>query len=141
VRLTSVTKNVAQAAAHFGNSNCDLGGFGRQILNEVVGKPSTDVEQLTRVWQRLLTELSRLRSLELTYVRISETCAALSKAGAPAWAERLKVEIATSEFDPAAPPDWKEAWNWAFQLGYLEKIGAASDLGRLHAQRLTVEKE
>ncbi len=141
VRLTSVTKNIAQAAAHFGNSNSDLAGFGRQILNEVVGKPSTDAEQLTRVWQSLLTKLDRLRSLELTYVRISETSAVLSKAGALAWAERLRVEIATSESDPAVPPDWKEAWNWAFQLAYLEKIGAASDLGRLHTQRLTVERE
>src|ERR1700721_1994990 len=59
----------------------------------------------------------------------------------PFWAERLKVEVATSESDPAIPTDWKEAWNWAFQLAYLEKIGATSDLGKLHAQRLLVEKE
>jgi transcription elongation GreA/GreB family factor len=141
VRFTSVTKNIAQAAAQFAHSNCDLAGFGRQILNEVVGKPNTDVEKMTRVWQGLRAKLSRLRSLEMAYARISETSTALSNAGAPAWAERLKNEIATSESDPAIPSDWKEAWNWAFQLAYLEKIGATSDLGKLHTQRLLVEKE
>jgi hypothetical protein len=109
VRLASVKEDIARAAAQFGNSNCDLAGFGRRILTEAVGKPSTDVEHLTRVWRALLTKLSRLRSLEPTCVQISATCSALSKAGAAAWAERLKAEIATSEFDPGIPPDWVSA--------------------------------
>jgi hypothetical protein len=39
------------------------------------------------------------------------------------------------------PSDWKATWNWAAQLTYLERIGAASDLATLQRERLAIEKD
>ena len=62
------------------------------------------------------------------------------KTGAPVWAERLRSEPVDDDGDPAAPADWREAWQWAVQLNYLETIGATADLTRLHQERLETEK-
>ena len=40
----------------------------------------------------------------------------------------------------AAPNDWREAWEWAARLTYLETIGASSHLAQLHQERLEIEK-
>ena len=133
-------ENVAQAVAQFDGSNTDLAGFARQILTELVGKPNADIERLTRVWQGILSKLGHVRALEPSFVRITNTCGELSKAGVPAWAERLRSEPAGEETDPAAPNDWREAWEWAARLTYLERIGASSHLAQLHQERLEIRK-
>jgi len=74
IRLTAVTKDVAEAVAQFDGSNTDLAGFARQILTELVGKPSADIERLTRVWQGMLSKLGHIRALEPFYDRITNTC-------------------------------------------------------------------
>ncbi|KJC45292.1 hypothetical protein UP06_14790 [Bradyrhizobium sp. LTSP857] len=140
VRLAAVAKNVAEAVAQFDGSNTDLAGFARQILTELVGKPNADIERLTRVWQGILSKLGQVRALAPFFDRITYTCSELSKAGVPAWAERLRSEPASEATDPAAPNDWREAWEWAARLTYLEKIGASSHLAQLHQERLEIEK-
>nr|WP_249163478.1 AAA domain-containing protein [Bradyrhizobium diazoefficiens] len=140
VRLAVVAKNVAEAVAQFDGNNTDLAGFARQILTELVGKPNADIERLTRVWQGILSKLGQVRALEPFFDRITNTCDELSKAGVPAWAERLRNEPASEATDPTAPNDWREAWEWAARLTYLEKIGATSHLAQLHQERLEIEK-
>jgi very-short-patch-repair endonuclease/transcription elongation GreA/GreB family factor len=140
IRLAAVAKNVADAVAQFDGSNTDLAGFARQILTELVGKPNADIERLTRVWQGILSKLGHVRALEPSFDRITNACGGLSKAGVPAWAERLRSEPASEETDPAVPNDWREAWEWAARLTYLEKIGASSHLAQLHQERLEIEK-
>jgi very-short-patch-repair endonuclease len=140
VRLASVTRNVAEAATQFDASDCDIAGYAKQILNELIGKPTLDSERLTKVWQSLLARLGHIRSLEPLYDRITVTTRAVAHAGAPLWAERLRTEAVQDDADPAAPTDWPEAWEWATQLNYLEAIGATADLARLHQERLETEK-
>ena len=95
---------------------------------------------MTRVWQGVLSKLGHVRALEPFYDRIADTCGELSKAGVPAWAERLRSEPAGDAADLAAPNDWREAWEWAARLTYLETIGASSHLAQLHQERLEIEK-
>ena len=103
IRLTAVTKDIAETVAQFDGSNTDLAGFARQILTELVGKPSADVERLTRVWQGVLSKLGHVRALEPFYDRIADTCGELAKAGVPTWAKRRKSEPVGDAIDPAAP--------------------------------------
>jgi very-short-patch-repair endonuclease len=140
IRLAAVAKNVADAVAQFDGSTTDLAGFGRQILTELVGKPNADIERLTRVWQGILSKLGHVRALEPSFDRITNTCDVLSKVGVAVWAERLRSEPAGEDADPTAPNDWREAWEWAARLTYLERIGASSHLARLHQERLDIEK-
>jgi hypothetical protein len=141
VRLGAVTRNIAEAVAQFDRSKCDIAGLARNVLSKIVGEPVTDIDDLQQFWRGLLAKLSRLRSLEPAFRRISETCRELAAAGAVNWADRLRAEAASAEADLVVPADWQEAWDWASQLAYLEKIGATGDLAQLHAQRLSIEKE
>jgi very-short-patch-repair endonuclease len=140
IRLTAVTRNIAEAAAQFDASDCDISGYAKQILKELIGKPTLNAERLTQVWQSLLGRLGHIRSLEPLYDRIIATTQAIALAGAPVWAERLRTEAVQDDSDPVAPTDWLEAWEWATQLTYLEAIGATADLVRLHSERLETEK-
>ena len=140
VRLAAVTRNVAEAAALFDDSECDIAAFAKKILKELIGKPTLDAEQLTQVWRRLRTRLGHIHSLEPLYDRITATTHAIALAGAPVWAERLRSETAHDDGDPSAPAHWSEAWEWAIQIHYLEMIGATADLARLHRERLETEK-
>jgi transcription elongation GreA/GreB family factor len=140
IRLTAVTKDVEKAVAQFEGNNTDLAGFARQMLTELIGKPGADIERLTRVWQGVLSKLGHVRALEPFYDRITHTCGELSKAGVPAWAERLRSEPQADAADLAAPNDWRDAWEWAARLTYLETIGASSHLAQLHQERLEIEK-
>ena len=140
IRLSVVTKNVAATAALFNESECDLAAYAKQILIELIGKPSVDAERFTQVWHSLRAWLGHVRSLEPLFDRIAATTRAIATAGAPAWAECLRTEAVQDEGDPAAPADWAEAWEWATQLSYLEKIGATGDLTRLHHERIETEK-
>jgi very-short-patch-repair endonuclease/transcription elongation GreA/GreB family factor len=140
IRLTAVTKDVKKAVAQFEGNNTDLAGFARQILTELIGKPGADIERLTRVWQGVLSKLGHVRALEPFYDRITHTCGELSKAGVPAWAERLRSEPPADAADLAAPNDWRDVWEWAARLTYLETIGASSHLAQLHQERLEIEK-
>lgn len=140
VRLAAVTRDVSDAAAQFDDSDCDIAVYAKQILNELIGKPTLDAERLTQVWQSLLTRLGHIRSLGPLYDRITATTQAIARAGAPSWAERLRTEPAQEDGDPAAPLDWLEAWESATKLAYLEAIGATADLTRLHGDRIETEK-
>jgi hypothetical protein len=141
VRLSAVTRDIAEAVAQFDRSQSDVAGLARNVLSKVLGEPVADIDQLQRFWRGLLSKLDRVRSLEPAFRRISETCRALSAAGAVNWAERLRSEFASAEADLAVPPDWQQAWDWAAQLAYLQAIGATDDLAKLHAQRLLIEQD
>ena len=141
VRMAKVETNVAESKTQFEGSTCDLAGFGRQILTELVGKPNADVDRLMRVWQGLLDKLGQVRDYAPHYAHITLTCQVIAKAGAPEWSKRLATEVAADDSDPAAPRDWREAWDWAALANYLKVIGATGPLAQLHGDRLRIEKE
>jgi very-short-patch-repair endonuclease/transcription elongation GreA/GreB family factor len=140
VRLAGVNKHIAQTSAQFGSGACDLAKLGRLILADLVGKSDTDTERLSRLWQGLRLKLGRLQSFAPLYERIEDSCKAISSAGAPAWAERLRTEPLSDGSDPVVPPDWRKAWDWSSCRAYLEAIGASSDLTQLHRERLETER-
>jgi very-short-patch-repair endonuclease len=139
-RLAAVQANVGAAVTEFGQSECDLARYARQILAELIGKPSANVEKFTAIWRSLLAKIGYVRGHARQFQQIKEIGDAIARAGAPAWAERLKSEAVTENGDPAAPADWADAWAWAVLLGYLESIGRTGELARLHHERLDTEK-
>ena len=139
IRLNAVVKDIENVAKQFSAGNNPISAGARKMLADVIGQPETDSHQLGRVWGGVCAKLGQLKSLGPHFERISEVCAQLEKAGAPKWAERLKTEPSSADADPVIPPNWKDSWNWASSLRYLEKIGAAKDLAKLHSERLAVE--
>lgn len=140
-RMNAVQDQVRLAAAQFHKSSCALAGTAVDLLNIALGSPGTDQTQLGRVWAGLRAKLARLRELESSFREISNGSAVLVEAGAPDWSERLLKEPATSDADPVIPVDWREAWNWAANLAYLERIGASDELSGLQRSRIAIERQ
>jgi len=141
IRLSTVKEHIKATSDQFAESACYISTNAVEVLRFFVGNPDTDVQQLERAWTALRGKLALLRGLETTFNEIKETCAALAKAGAQDWSNRLLAEPIKGDGDPLIPADWKAAWNWAARLTYLEQIGAVSDLATLHHERVGIEKD
>jgi len=141
IRLSVVKEHIKATSDQFAASTSRLSISAIQVLRDIVGNPEIDAQQLGRVWSSLRAKLSQVCGFEAAFHDITDGCAALAKAGACDWSKRLSSEPVTGDGDPVIPSDWKEAWNWAARLTYLERIGAASDLTTLHAERLAIEKD
>jgi very-short-patch-repair endonuclease len=141
LRLSTVRELIRQTSDAFSASDSVLSTSAAQVLREVVGSPRTNAQQLERIWGALRTKLGQLRGLETSFREVAETSATLAGAGAPAWSERIASVPASDDGDAVIHADWKTAWDWAAQLAYLERIGASSDLAKLHRERLEIEGE
>lgn len=141
IRLSTVKQHIKATSDQFAESACYISTNAVEVLRYFVGNPDTDVQQLERAWTALRGKLVLLRGLETTFNEIKETCAALAKAGAQDWSNRLLAEPIKGDGDLLIPADWKAAWNWAARLAYLEQIGAVSDLAALHHERVEIEKD
>jgi hypothetical protein len=141
LRLNTVRETISEAASVFDVSDADLSINAKAVLKYHVGNPKSDGAQIERVWTALLAKLSHLRGLQSAFDQINETTALIAEAGAPQWAHQLQTTSATGENDPTMSPDWRDAWDWASNLAYLEKIGAVRELAQLHQDRIVVEKQ
>jgi hypothetical protein len=140
-RLSGVQDKIKIIADQFRASSCELAMSAIDLLNTTLGSPKTDAAQLQHIWTSLRAKLARLRELESSFHEISKSTAMLAEAGAPIWSERLLTEPATADADPVIPVEWQQAWDWAANLTYLERIGASADLSDLHRDRLAIEKQ
>lgn len=140
LRLSVVKEQIKTTADSFRTSTCVFATSATQLLGDVVGNPNTNVRKLEGIWTNLLAKLAHIRSLESAFGEIEETSAQLAIFGALEWANRIRSQPASADSDPMVPSNWKAAWDWAAQLTYLERIGAANDLAALHKARLEVEE-
>ena len=106
LRLNTVREQIHHAASILDDSEgVELMTHAKSLLIHHIGSSKADGAQLERIWASLLAKLGQLRALQGAFDQISETCAALARAGAPGWAERLRTEPAAAEGDTAMPAD------------------------------------
>jgi hypothetical protein len=114
-------------------------GLARQLLDEVLGKPSITSDKVVAVWAGLLDRLAQLKSLARDFGTIKEVTAAIAAAGAPEWAKMLGAEKAAPD-DPRTSPAWRDAWDHAAANAQLTHIDARQKVLQLAAEREAAEK-
>jgi hypothetical protein len=71
----------------------------RQLIGEVLGKPSVTSDKIASVWGGVLNRLAQLKTLARDFSTIKDVTPAIAAAGAPEWAKMLSEEKAAPD-DP-----------------------------------------
>lgn len=112
------------------------------LFGDTLGS-ETEEDVLTRRWRELNEELHRRTQFGLALNTIRQGCDAISNAGAPLWAERLRTQPQDSgtDLDQLIPNDWTDAWHWRRNDIFLREIDAHQNLRRLFADRTHLSKK
>jgi very-short-patch-repair endonuclease len=112
----------------------------RQLVGDVVGKPSITSGKVATLWDGLLNRLGQLKTLALDFETIGTVTRSIATAGAPEWARRLSVEVAVPD-DPVISVAWRDAWDHAAADANLARIEAREKLMKLASERDAAEKQ
>jgi very-short-patch-repair endonuclease len=111
----------------------------RQLVNDVLGKPSVPSDKVAVVWDALLKRLAQLKELAREFATIKDVTDLIVAAGAPQWAKMLRSERATPD-DPRTSSAWRDAWDHAAADAQLAQIDSRHRLTKLATERETAEK-
>ena len=136
IRLDTAAARKADLAARLAQLRGDIYRQMHRFFAQDIGAPHVDAATVGRVWSQLYTEACNVYGIknELSFVRT--TLQRLHAAGAIEWAERIRAEGSPH----AIPPDWKDAWEWAWADGYLKRIDSRNDLKALAETRQQLEQ-
>lgn len=88
-------------------------------------------------WQALHTVLAQHRQDRPLYQQLLEATDQVAQAGAPQWAQRLRLNP-----DPAVcPSDWAQAWAWRQVTQVVESLPGLRALAELQEQRVNLEEQ
>jgi very-short-patch-repair endonuclease len=111
----------------------------RQLIGEMVGKPSIAADGVAAVWGGMLDHLQQLRGLAREFETIDAVTRSIAAAGASDWARRLSTEKALPD-DPLLSSQWREAWDHAAADANLTRIDAREKITKLANERESAEK-
>ncbi|ARP99675.1 AAA domain-containing protein [Pseudorhodoplanes sinuspersici] len=120
-RLSASRAEVARVASLFKPSAKKLGPIVATFLEQAVGRRDIAPEKIESIWNSLLNTLNDIADRRITFETIALIADQIENAGAPAWAQRLRQEPASQDADPIIPANWREAWDWATSLNFLQR--------------------
>jgi hypothetical protein len=92
-------------------------------------------------WSTFLAELKRIHSQASDFDTIKNIAATVSSSGAPQWSSQLLENPVLDGEDRLTPSNWREAWVWAQQEGYLKAIDGRARLAALAQERVVAIEE
>jgi very-short-patch-repair endonuclease len=112
----------------------------RGFVDTLLGDPRVSAESAASTFERGLAELRRLGALAAPLGVVVDAGTRIETAGAPAWAARLRTELAPQAGDdPAVPADWRDAWTRARLATHLDAIESRTELVTLAERRRETE--
>ena len=140
-RLAAVEHERRRVRALFDNSSDRTSALVRQLLDDVIGKGSAEPDKVAAIWNGILKRLGELKARVRDFEEVESFAAAITSAGAPTWAKRLRSEKAGPEGDPVTPIDWREAWDHAAADAYLSRIDERRRLAKLAGDREAADRQ
>jgi len=152
-RLTAVGSAVKSAASRVADQRFELarlhqlfsgrgamaGSVRTDILSKI-GRDDVESREIEKHWIRVRSAMQSLRGRREDFELIDNVCRAISDAGAPEFAHRIRTEPAYREAgDSVLVADWAMAWNWAVLMRQTEGLGQHQRLRDLSDQRLALE--
>jgi very-short-patch-repair endonuclease len=113
----------------------DLFSRMREWLKTSLGHARYSRRTIADQWDALLLELQRLRDWETEFSAIREVTRAIEESGAANWAQRLRTEPVSSALDALLPANWRAAWQWSRQRGYLHAIDGRAQILKISRDR------
>jgi very-short-patch-repair endonuclease/transcription elongation GreA/GreB family factor len=140
-RLSAARKEVVRVTGLFSDAAGKLGPIARDFLTEAVGRPNLAPERIETMWSGVVANIDDLARHRSQFEDVRALTDLVSKAGAPHWANRLRVEPAMDGNDPAMPAGWAEAWDWAAAEQLLSGIDRRAEMRALAQERLELDAE
>jgi very-short-patch-repair endonuclease len=112
----------------------------RQLVSDALGNSNISTDRIVAAWNGILRRLDQLKALSRDFETIKRTIAAISEAGAPNWASRLRAEVAMPD-EVIAPSTWRDAWDYGASDAFLERIDARQRLMNLAKERDAAERQ
>lgn len=111
----------------------------RSFFEARLGNPDVAVGDCERAWQELCDELSGVRQNAPHFEFVRAITARIENCGASIWATELRTLPTEDESDQLIPENWRDAWLWSRQRGYLESIDGRCEILRLSLERRDAE--
>ena len=100
-----------------------------------------DADLVSGNWARLRRQIVQLHDRREDFDRVDAVCKALTEAGAPIFARRVRTEVAQpASGDHVFDADWAGAWNWAALTRQLKELGQDQHLRQYTERREQLEK-
>jgi hypothetical protein len=111
----------------------------RQLLSDALGNSNVGTDRIAAAWKGVLQRLDKLKTLSRDYETIKGTVTAIAEAGAPSWANRLRLEVAVAD-EAIATSAWRDAWDHGASDALLDRIDARQRLIDFAKERDNAEK-
>ena len=113
----------------------------RQVA-EGLGTPGVDDAEVAAHWRDIQAEADRLAGLRDDRRRLSALATLIRDSGAEKWAVQIE-QPAEGADDPALPPNWRDAWDYASAVGFLARVADRAAVQALTNERaeLTLSRE
>jgi very-short-patch-repair endonuclease len=112
----------------------------QQLIAEAIGNSALPSDKITAAWSGILRRLEQLKALSRDFEVIDATTEAIAAAGAPDWANKLRLTVAETD-ESIATTAWREAWDHAAAEAALERIDARQRLLDLAKERDAAERQ
>lgn len=112
----------------------------RVFLDATLGDPQHGEPTVVAMWNALLLELARVRSLTPRLATVAQVTAAIEASGAPRFARLLRDTPADAN-DALVPDDWAAAWRLRRIASHLAMIDAQDEFRQLAQTRGELEHD
>jgi len=107
----------------------------RHFMTVRLGAAGENPTTLAEDWLAVVKQVTELTGLKAELERVEGAAHALEQNGLPAWAARMRGEVATADEDPVLPHDWRAAWNSKQANAILDEIDGHGRLRALFLER------
>jgi transcription elongation GreA/GreB family factor/very-short-patch-repair endonuclease len=113
----------------------------KAFVENDVGNPLLNVQQIRDRWETLCRELARVLNLRPHLEQVRRVADLVEQSGGIKWAARLRTQLTNDAGDPLLPGAWKESWQWARISGYLRRIDGRDRIRELSRLRLEYDDD
>ena len=138
-RLLAVKQQIEEAKDRIPKNHVDINQSFRHLLDSL-SDASVDGSYLFNLWNKLVSKLEQLRDRQSYFQIIELTAKEIDACGAPTLAAWIKSEPYIDGHD-SIQKNWRAAWDWWALYGYLNNIGARTELAKLHKDRTDAEAQ
>jgi len=111
------------------------------FTQKYIGNPNISSDKIIQIWQKLVSELSRINKLSIAFQELENIADKISESGAPKWAIALKTKPLLATDDKLTPVDWFETWKWNQRKQYLHEIDGREQLKKLSEKRSSLDND
>ena len=125
-----------------------LTAYSGPVVDEIVtflttrlGSADVSADDILTQWTGFQTTLVTLAGLKDEFDTVAQVTSLIEASGATQWAAQLRTEPFDDSEINRLPNDWRQAWDWARSVSYLNQIDGREQFSKLSAERIQAESD